>query len=286
MQYKSFSPNLQIPVIGLGTWWIGGFMEADYSKDEESIDTIQSAIQMGYTHIDIAEIYGNWHTEELIGKSIQWINRSEVLITDKVSKHHLKYDDVIFAFSKSLERLRTDYIDIYLIHAPNPLIPIEETMNALDHLVEKNMIRYIGVSNFSVFQLQEAQKYTKNRIIVNQIPYSLATRNTDYKWACQNMESQIIPYCQNQDIWVMAYRPIERWFLLQENSTLDSLSLKYGKTKSQIALNWLISKANIVTLIKSESISHLEENLWALWWNLERDDIELLDVIEFKDSLI
>lgn len=104
-----------------------------------------------------------------------------MLITDKVSKHHLKYDDVIFAFSKSLERLRTDYIDIYLIHAPNPLIPIEETMNALDHLVEKNMIRYIGVSNFSVFQLQEAQKYTKNRIIVNQIPYSLATRNTDYK---------------------------------------------------------------------------------------------------------
>jgi diketogulonate reductase-like aldo/keto reductase len=126
-------------------------------------------------------LYGATHTEELIGEAIKDLDRSKLIITSKVYKTHLHYDDVITSCKKSLERLQTTYIDIYLIHAPNPEIPLQETMTALDFLVEQGLIKHIGVSNFSVEQMKEAQKYSKYKIIINQIPYNLSARNEDYK---------------------------------------------------------------------------------------------------------
>jgi diketogulonate reductase-like aldo/keto reductase len=137
MEYKTLSGNFEIPVIGLGTWGIGGYMEADFSKDEEAIDAIKQAISLGYSHIDTAEVYGAGHTEELIGKAIKNIDRSTLIITSKVFATHLHYDDVVFSCKKSLERLQTNYIDIYLIHSPNTTIPLKETMDALNYLVEQ-----------------------------------------------------------------------------------------------------------------------------------------------------
>lgn len=126
-------------------------------------------------------MYSGGHAEELIGEAIKNFDRSKLIITNKVAPYHLKYDDVITACKKSLERLQTDYIDIYLIHAPNPEVPLEETMKAMDYLLEQGLIKYIGVSNFSVEQMKEAQSYSKNKIIINEIPYNLDTRNKDYK---------------------------------------------------------------------------------------------------------
>jgi len=136
--------------------------------------------------------------------------------------------------------------------------------------------------------MQEAQKHSKNKIVANQIPYNLATRNVNLDRnanrvdSCINMESEIIPYCQENDIIIMAYRPIERGFLLKPNSLLDDLSKKYGKTKAQIAINWLVSKKNIVTIPKSTSLDHLKENLSAIGWSLSDDDIKLLDEMKFE----
>lgn len=282
MDYKKLTNDFMIPVIGLGTWGIGGFMEADSSKDKEAIQTIKDAIELGYSHIDTAELYGAGHTEKLIGNAIKDLDRSKIVITSKVFKTNLKYNDVIASCKKSLERLQIDFIDIYLIHAPNPEIPLEETMVAMDYLVEQKMVKFIGVSNFSVEQMQEAQKYTKNKIVANQIPYNLATRNKDHRGSCINMESKIIPYCQVNDIIVMAYRPIERGFLLKPNSLLDNLSEKYGKTKTQIAINWLVSKKNIITIPKSINFDHLKENLGSIGWSLSPDDIKLLNEAEFE----
>lgn len=288
MDYKNLTDNFKIPVIGLGTWGIGGFMEADSSKDEEAVQAIKDAIELGYSHIDTAELYGAGHTEELIGKAIKDFDRTKLIITSKVLKTNLKYDDVIASCKKSLEKLQTDFIDIYLILAPNPEIPLEETMKAMDYLVDQGLVKYIGVSNFSVEQMQEAQKYSKNRIVANQIPYNLATRNvnldrnTGRVGSCINMESKIIPYCQENDIIVMAYRPIERGFLLKPNSLVDGLSKKYGKTKAQIAINWLISKENIITIPKSTRLDHLKENLGSIGWSLSADDMKLLDETEFE----
>ncbi|MFH2032482.1 MAG: aldo/keto reductase [Bacteroidota bacterium] len=288
MDYKNLTDNFKIPVIGLGTWGIGGFMETNSSNDEEAVQSIKDAIKLGYSHIDTAELYGAGYTEALIGNAIKSLDRSKLIITSKVFKTNLKYDDVIASCKKSLEKLQTDFIDIYLIHAPNPEIPLEETMRAMDYLVEQGLIKFIGVSNFSVEQMQEAQKYSMNKIVANQIPYNLATRNinldrnTNNVGSCINMESEIIPYCQENDIIIMAYRPIERGFLLKPNSLLDRLSKKYGKTKAQIAINWLVSKKDIIAIPKSTSIEHLKENLGAIGWNLTDDDTKLLDEMEFE----
>ena len=288
MDYKILIDDFKIPVIGLGTWGIGGFMETDSTKDEEGIKAIKDAIELGYTHIDTAELYGVGHTEKLIGNAIKDLDRSKLIITSKVFKTNLKYNDVIASCKKSLEKLQTDYIDIYLIHAPNPEIPLKETMKAMDYLVEQGMVKFIGVSNFSVEQMQEAQKYSRNKIVANQIPYNLATRNTNLDrntgrvGSCINMESEIIPYCQENNIIIMAYRPIERGFLLKPNSLLDDLSRKYSKTKAQIAMNWLVSKKNVVVIPKSINIDHLKENLGAISWSLSDDDIKLLDEMEFE----
>jgi diketogulonate reductase-like aldo/keto reductase len=282
MEYKPLNDSVKIPVIGLGTWGIGGFLEKDPTNDEESIRAIRYAIELGYTHIDTAELYAAGHSEELIGEAIKHFDRSKLIITSKVLKTHLKYDDVISACKKSLKRLQVTYIDIYLIHAPNPEIPLAETMKAMDFLVEEKLVRFIGVSNFSVEQMKEAQKYSKNRIVVNQIPYNLITRNKDYIGPCTKMESEIIPYCQKNNIIVIAYRPIERGEILKPHLVLDGLCKKYDKTRAQIALNWLISKKNVIAISKSTVHEQLEENLGAIGWSLSDDDIELLDKTKFE----
>jgi diketogulonate reductase-like aldo/keto reductase len=286
MKYRILGNNIQIPVIGLGTWGMGGFLEKDLSQDEKVIQAIRNALSLGYTHIDSAELYAAGHTEELIGKAIRTVDRSKLIITDKVYNTNLQYNDVIASCKKSLERLQTSYIDIYLIHAPNPNIPIEETMLAMDYLVEQNFVKFIGVSNFSVKEMIEAQKYSKNKIIVNQIPYNLSTRNKDYKNLCALMESEIIPFCQKNSITVMAYRPLERGLLLKPHPVLDKLSNKYNKTKAQIAINWLISKPGVITITKAINIKHLKENLGAVGWNLRNEDIIELDDAEFEKPML
>lgn len=283
MDFKILGNDFKIPVIGLGTWGIGGFGYPDYSQDKESIKAIKDAINLGYTHIDTAELYGAGHSEELIGQAIKDYDRSKLIITSKVSKTNLKYNDVINSCKKSLERLQLNQIDIYLIHAANPEIPLKETMEAMDYLIEQKLIKYVGVSNFSVKQMEEAQKYTKNKIVVNQIPYNLNTRDKDYKDNCLNMESEIIPFCQKNNIIVIVYRPIERGFLLKPNVILDILSKKYHKTKAQIILNWLVSKKNLVVISKSTNIEHLKENLGAEGWNLSEEDINLIDKTNFEN---
>lgn len=282
MEYKKLTNSCKIPNIWLGTWWIWGFMEADFKNDGESIHAIKSAIDLGYNHIDTAELYGAWHCEELIWKAIKDYERESLFITSKVFKTNLKYDDVIESAKASLERLNTLYIDLYMIHAPNPGIDIEETMKALDYLVGEKLIKYIWVSNFNVNQLHQAQKYTKNKIVANQIEYNLVTRDAWEFKTCNKIESEIIPYCQENNILVIAYRPIERKVLLQSHPVLDALEKKYNKTKSQIAINWLISQKNIVTIPKSINEEHLKENLWALWWSLSWEDTKLLNITDFS----
>lgn len=282
MEYKFIDKKTKIPVLGLGTWGFGGFRESDFSQDEESICAIKAAINVGYTLIDTAELYGAGHTEELVGKAIKDIDQSTLFIISKVFKTNLKYNDVLVSCKNSLERLCTNYLDLYLIHAPNPDIPLSETMRAMDELVEKKFVRFIGVSNFSVEQMKEAQIYSQHKIVVNQIPYNLSARNKDYRGYCVNMESEIIPYCQQNGILIMAHRPLERGFLLQSHQLLDSLSKKYNKTKAQIAINWLLSKKNIITIPKSVNPEHMKENLDALGWKLDDIDMQLLDETEFS----
>lgn len=282
MEFKKLTDTITIPVIGLGTWTIGGGDVADTTYDSEDISAIKTAINLGITHIDIAEAYAEGHTEELVGRAIGTFDRKNLFVTSKVSPEHLNYDDLLASAKGSLQRLNTDYIDLYLIHAPNPDIPIQETMKAMDSLIEQKLIRCMGVSNFSVEQIKEAQKYTKNKIVANQIEYNLLVR--DKGRVTENMESKIIPYCQENNILVIAWRPLAKGELAKPGfKILDELAKKYNRTQSQIAINWLISKKGIVTITKSTKLEHLKENLGAIGWKLRQEDIDRLNN-EFIDS--
>ncbi|MDH5754135.1 MAG: aldo/keto reductase [Candidatus Bathyarchaeota archaeon] len=276
MHFKELINGVNISVLGIGTWKMGGGLTVDTAHDKECILAIKTAVRLEMTHIDTAELYGNGHAEELVGEAIQEFEREELFIATKVKQENLRYDDLISAAKRSLKRLRTSYIDLYLIHGPNPYIPIEETMKAMDYLVESKLTRFIGVSNFSVEQIEEAQKHAKNKIVANQIEYNLLTRNQGQ--FTNSMESKIIPYCQKNDVMIIAYRPIAKGELAKPGiKLLDELAEKYGKTQAQIAINWLSSKPNIVTIPKAVKVEHIKENLGAIGWRLSEEDMRRLD---------
>lgn len=278
--------GLEIPVMGIGTWKVGGRLEPDTSHDKEYIAGIKAGIAAGLTHIDTAELYGNGHAEELVGEAIRGVKvrRADLFITSKVMSQHLKHDDVIVACKQTLERLQTDYVDLYLLHHPNPNIAITETMRAMEYLLESNLVRFIGVSNFSVSQLQEAQKYCKHKIVANQIEYSLLAR--DAGMFTKNMESEIIPYCQEHGILVVSWRTLAYGLLAKSGQfpVLDDIARKYNKTPAQIALNWCLSK-NIAVIPKMTSLAHIQENLGALGWKISEEDSNTLELgfIKYKN---
>lgn len=281
MEFKNLTPSTQIPVLGLGTWEIGGRQEPDSSCDAQEINAIGQAIEMGYTHIDTAEAYGGGHTEELVGKAITGYKREDLFIATKVSKQHLHYDDLLNAAQNSLQRLGTDYLDLYMIHHYNPDIPISETMPALDYLIEKKLIRHIGVSNFNVAELKAAQACAKNKIVANQIEYSLQVREKGMFNTA--MGSKIIPYCQQHNIMVVVWRPLNKGMLARPGIRLvDELAQKYEKTPAQIALNWLITQPNVAIIAKSANKEHLKDNLGACGWQLDKKDLHQLDNMEIN----
>lgn len=263
----------RIPAIGLGTWKIGGNFVPDYSKDTLWIDALRYGIEysiekIGFALIDTAELYGAGHSEELVGEAIKDFPRERIFIVTKVKSENLRYERVIRSAKASLERLKTNYIDLYLVHWPNPRIPLSETMRALEKLYNEGIVRYIGVSNFDVRLMEEARTYLSvTDIIVNQIKYSLLDRHA---------EKEIIPYCQKEKIIVMAYTPLERGEVLRLE-IIRKLAEKYGRSPAQIALNWLISKPLIVTIPKAEKKKHIKENIDTMGWRLREEDAKLLD---------
>jgi diketogulonate reductase-like aldo/keto reductase len=263
--------DFSLPALGLGTWQMGGRYERDPNNDDErDVDAIRYAIRSGIRHIDTAEIYAAGHAEEIVAQAIKGTPREELFITTKVSDEHLRYDDILRACEGSLNRLGAAYIDLYLVHAPNPAIPLQETVRAMDALVESKLIRFIGVSNFHVPLLEEAQSYAKHKIVNNQIHYALYARAFE--------ENGTIEYCQKNDIIVTAYRPLGKGKLTQKgNSRIDALAVKYGKTPAQIALNWLVQKPNVVAIFKSSNADHIRENLGAIGWQLSEEDTKELD---------
>ncbi len=268
---KRLHNDFSLPVYGFGANKIGISMARDrISEDNADINIIKKAIESGITHFDTAESYVEGFSEIIIGRAIKGYKREDLLIATKISPLNLSYRKLTNAVKGSLKRLDTDYIDLYMIHFPNENISIAETMEAMDHLIEDNIIRYIGVSNFSLEQFKEAQKHTVNKIVVNQVPYSLINRKFG--------QNGFIDYAKENDVMVSCWWPLEYGRLTNRGiDILDRMCVKYDKTPSQIAINWLISQKNIVTMSGTRNIDHLKENLGSLGWHLEIGDINLLD---------
>jgi myo-inositol catabolism protein IolS len=197
--------GIQISPILMGTWQAGKRMWVGI-EDADTIKAIRAAVEAGITTIDTAEVYGEGHSERIVGEALQDV-RDRVVYATKVFANHLQYDQVIAACEQSLTNLRTDYIDLYQIHWPagafgNALVPIEETMSALSELKKQGKIRSIGVSNFSREQLEEAAQY--GRIDSVQPPYSLFWRK---------IEKDLMPYCVEHQISILAYSSLAQGLL-------------------------------------------------------------------------
>lgn len=267
---KKLKSGFEMPVYGLGTWQMGGRETHDANNDDQAdIQAIKNAIDLGITHIDTAESYADGYAEILIGKAIKGYNRDKLFIVSKAHVEHLGYDDLIKAAKASIERLGTTYLNLYLAHRYNPDIPVKETMRAMDTLMEAGLINNIGVSNFNVDELAEAQSYIKHKIVANQLHFNLKYREAERKG--------LLKYCQENDVMLIAWRPLQKGVLLQndENIVIE-LAKKYHKTTAQIAINWLTSQDNVVTLSKTRDIEHLKENLGAVDWKMDKEDIEKL----------
>ena len=255
----------KIPSIGMGTWGVGGYGYKDTGKDKEAIEALEEGIQLGMWLIDTAEIYGRGHSEELVGEAIKAFPRERIFVVSKVLDRNLRYKDVIEACRRSLWRLQTDYIDLYLIHFPNYQIPLQETMRALEELFEQGLIRHIGVSNFPLELMKEAQSYlARTKIVANQVKYNVK---------CRYSEEDLLPFCQKEGITLMAYTPLEEGSLVK-NKVLQAVGQRYQKSAAQIALNWIISRENVITVPKALNFNHLRENAAAMGWRLKREDFD------------
>ncbi len=263
MELKELSnTSVIVPEIGIGTWRYKG-----------GVAPLQQGIRLGATLIDTAEGY---YTEDVVGEAVKGM-REEIFIATKVSGRHLAYDQLLRAAENSLYELGTDYIDLYQIHWPNPAFPLRDTMRAMGELADRGVIRFIGVSNFDISELEEAQSYLDNyKIVSNQILYNLNNRS---------IERDLLPYCTEKDIAIFAYTPIDDGHLTNESrtltlgklETLKEISEETKKTFAQIALNWCTSRPNVFAIPKSNSITRVIENCQASGWRLSADQLARLN---------
>ena len=265
MKNKTLKCGFSMPVLGMGTWQMGGRMERDSRNDDAGqIQALKTGLDLGFNLIDTAESYADGKAEELVGEAIRGYDRGKLFLTSKVWKTHVAYDDVLRAAENSLKRLGTDYLDLYLYHQVHNEVPLKETMRAFDRLVSEKLVRHIGVSNFALERFKRAQACAEHKIVVNQIHYSLSVREP---------ESELLPWHQENDVMIQAWRPLRG---VPDCALLNELCTKYGKTKSQIALNWLIMQKNIVTITASSSARHIQDNLDAAAFEMAPSDVELL----------
>ena len=267
---KKLLNGFTLPVLSMGTWMIGGGTTRDPEGDEDlAVESIRFGLNAGINCIDTAEMYAAGFTEQLIGRAIKNYPRNVLQLISKVSPQNLQYSDVLRSLEASLERLQIEFLDVYLVHKPNPDIPLKETMGAMRALREQGLVREIGVSNFGVTTLHQAQDYLGFPIVLDQVHYNLVFREPEI--------SGLLDYCQENDIFVMAWRPLEKGVLVADSpDIINKFSDKYNRTPAQVIINWLISQDNVVTLYTMRSEKNLRENLGAVGWSLESEDIEEL----------
>jgi diketogulonate reductase-like aldo/keto reductase len=272
MLFRSLGTTREsIPVVGLGTWGIGGEMGPDYSRDDAGVEALRLGLDLEMKFIDTAEMYGAGHSEEIVARALQG-RRDGVFVASKVSPRHFAYDDVLAAASRSLKRLGLKQMDLYQLHWPNPNIPISETMRAMEKLVKDGLTRYIGISNFSVEQMREAQQsLSHEKIVSNQVEFSLVDRG---------VEPRILPYCQKEGLTLIAYSPLGQGKISRGRGAsfkvLDEVAGRLGKSRNQVALSWVLQHDSVVAIPKAANANHLKENAEVADWKLGNEDYQRL----------
>jgi diketogulonate reductase-like aldo/keto reductase len=268
MKTRQLPGGEAIPVIGLGTWSMGGGMSPAPSQDNQALKALQAALDLGYTHIDTAEMYAAGHTEELIGRAIRGRDRQQLFLTTKISPSNLRPADVRRSLEGSLRRLGTDYVDLYLIHWPSGSIPVEEPFSVLNQAVRAGKIRHLGVSNFDLDLLQQAEQACETPLATNQVPYSLFTR--------RYQRNGVLAYCQQKGILLTAYSPLKDSGL-RKNPTVQDIAQNHTASPYQVALAWLVQQPGVITIPMSQNPDHLAANLAAAEVSLTEAEMERLN---------
>lgn len=248
--------------LGIGTWKMGEVP----SERKREIEALRTAIDIGMTLIDTAEMYGEGATEELVGAAIQG-RRDDVFLVSKVYPHNATRKGAIAACERSLRRLRTERLDVYLLHWRGS-VPLAETLEAFERLHSAGKIDAYGVSNFDTEDMQEAWNLPPGRkIVTNQILYNLSRRNPEH---------ELLPWCREHKVSVMAYSPVEQGRLVHDGKLAD-LASKRGATIAQLALAWVLAQPGVIAIPKSSSAEHVRENRAALDIQLTREELAALD---------
>jgi aryl-alcohol dehydrogenase-like predicted oxidoreductase len=300
MEFRELGKSgIKVSVIGLGTWqW--GAREWGWGRQygrSEVLAAFQKGLEVGINFVDTAEIYGRGRSERLIGEAMKG-HRDEVVIATKVWPWNLTAGRLLRAADRSARRLGVDVIDLYQIHWPNPIFPIRNTMKTMKRLVQLGRVRQIGVSNFNLKQTKAAQNALS--------PLELASNQVKYNLMDRKIEEELLPYAQNSNVTIIAYGPLasslltgrytnkshptsliqaadarfssrnlKRIATLQQ--TISAIARVHEKSHAQVALNWLISKPNVVAIPGAKRPDHVADSAGAADWRLTEGEMKELE---------
>ena len=253
-----------IPVLGLGTW---------QSTGQDCVDVVSQALKMGYEHIDTAQAYGN---EKEVGQGIKQsgVSRDKFFLTTKIFPDDMKFEpeELIAAAKRSLADLDTDYVDLLLLHWPDDRVPLSETIPALCELQKQGLTRHIGVSNFNIANIIEAEKYADVPIVVNQVEFHPFIK-----------QKTLQTFLNNHHILLEAYSPLARGDVF-DNEIIKEIADKHNVTPAQISLAWILVDKHRIAIPKTSNPDHLQGNLDAIKVQLSADDIEKISSLARADG--
>jgi 2,5-diketo-D-gluconate reductase B len=249
LKYQEIKGEM-VPSIGLGTWRLSG---------EECVRAVERALVLGYRHIDTAQMYAN---EGEVGRGIRnsGVDRGEVFLVTKVRTSSFSYDDVIRSTRESLKKLQIEYVDLLLMHWPNPSVPLEETLGAMTELQEEGSVKHVGVSNFPSSMVEEATEHAT--VFCNQVEY--------HPYRAQD---ELLRQARAMDYLLTAYSPLGKARVLN-NATLQEIGDAHGKTSAQVALRWLIQQEKVAAIPKAAREDHLRSNLEIFDFELSDEEME------------
>jgi diketogulonate reductase-like aldo/keto reductase len=253
MEYVTVQ-DTEVPALGLGTWRMG---------DTECKTAVSDALELGYRHIDTAQVYGN---ERAVGAAISEsaVPREDVFLTTKLDWSNRDRESVRDSTAESLRKLDTDYVDLLLIHQPNMRTPLEETLGAMDECHDNGSVRHLGVSNFSVDAFDRARDLADAPVLTNQVQYHPFWGQRD-----------LLEYCQIHDLVLTAYSPLAHGGAIHDG-LLSNIGARYEKSSAQVALRWLVQQDNVATIPKSTSREHIAANLGVFDFELTDEEMRAI----------
>ena len=264
MKFLDLKGGVQMPALGFGTWQLTG---------DNCVEAISHALAIGYRHIDTAQVYEN---EAEVGQAIAdgGIAREELFVTTKVWTTNFKKADVVASTEASLDKLKMDYVDLLLLHWPNPQVDLGESLEGLQQLLAEKKTRAIGVSNFPVALMQEAIEKYHAPLACNQVEYHAMLS-----------QKLVLDYAHAHEMIVTAYSPLGRGKLTKD-PVLAEIGEKYGKTAGQVALRWLVQQESVAAIPKASSETNARANFEIFDFTLENDDLAKIALLGVNKRLV